>query len=228
MLYKENDFLTVIKNSFNKYKLHGARSPEKLKPIHRYIGEILKDIWGQKYFIHYMADNNKEFTVKGKYYQKDIDITVTFNSKPVFCLGVKFVTSNYKQNSNNYFENMMGETANIQALGNIPYAQLIILRYKTPYYEKNEVNIPKKIEIINEHDLSKYLKLFYDNPQAHRPNILGIIIVDINENDMSVTSTNINQYFKKEFCLLLNDKLSLPNFFKEIENFKLYFETQNG
>lgn len=64
--------------------------------------------------------------VKGKYYDKDIDITVTKDNKPVMCIGIKFITSNYKQNTNNYFENMMGETANIQALKNLPYFQLIV------------------------------------------------------------------------------------------------------
>jgi len=32
----------------------------------------------------------------------------------------------------------------------------------------------------------------------------------------------------KEYCTVAENRLSLPNFFKEIENFKLYFETQNG
>ncbi len=52
-------------------------------------------------------------------------------------MGLKFVTSNYKQNANNYFESMMGETANIQRQ-NIPYAQVIVLRYETPYYKKKD------------------------------------------------------------------------------------------
>jgi hypothetical protein len=60
---------------------------------------------------------------------KDVDITISRNREPVFCLGIKFVTSHYKQNTNNYFENMMGGTANIQAT-QIPYAQLIIENFE--------------------------------------------------------------------------------------------------
>lgn len=96
-----------------------------------------------------MGDDNKELTVEGKYYPKDIDITVTKKGTPVFCLGIKFVTSNYKQNANNYFENMMGETANTQAIGNLPYAQRLILRNETPYYLKNETEGLSKEKVLN-------------------------------------------------------------------------------
>ena len=67
---------------------------------------------------------------------------------------------------------MMGETANIQTIRDLPYFQLIFLRYKTPYYTKGKIE--KKIEIINEKDLQKYINLVYDNPNAHRPYAIGI------------------------------------------------------
>jgi len=160
------------------YKEHGARSTEKLKPIHKYIAGVLKSIWGNGFEVHYLGADSKELTVAGKYYPKDIDITVTHHDKLVFCLGIKFVTSNYKQNANNYFESMMGETANIQALGNLPYAQLIIFRHETPYYKKNDSQNPSKIEIINDKDIQKYLNLVFDSPQAHRPNFIGIHVIN--------------------------------------------------
>jgi hypothetical protein len=141
-----------------------------------------------------MGDETKEKTVEGKYYPKDIDITVMEGEKPVFCLGIKFVTSNYKQNANNYFENMMGETANIQAT-QLPYAQFIVLRHETPYYKKNETEIPSKIEIVNDKDISKYLKLMLDNPQAHRPNYLGIQLININGKTGKVTLIDLDKFF---------------------------------
>jgi hypothetical protein len=138
MIYSEKDFIKAIELSFKAYKEKGARSTAKLKPIHKFVADTLQNIWGNSFEYHYIGgDNTKEMTVEGKYYPKDIDITVSENEKAIFCLGIKFVTSNYKQNANNYFENMMGETANIQAVGGLPYAQLIILRHETPYYQKN-------------------------------------------------------------------------------------------
>lgn len=81
---------------------YGARGTEKLKPIHLFLAKTLQNIFGKNYETHYLGENSKELTVEGKYYPKDVDITVIHNQKPVFCLGLKFVTSNYKQNANNY------------------------------------------------------------------------------------------------------------------------------
>jgi hypothetical protein len=155
MKYKEQELIKALEASFKAYKDYGARSTAKLKPLHKFLADTLRKVFGKNYSIHFLGEESKEMTVEGKYYPKDIDITVAQGEKPVFCLGIKFVTSNYKQNANNYFENMMGETANIQAIGNLPYAQLIILRHETPYYLKNETETPSKIEIINDKDIAK-------------------------------------------------------------------------
>ena len=223
MIYNEKDFIQAIEQSFKMYKLHGARSTEKLKPIHKFVAETLGKIWGKGFEICYLGDETKEVTVDGKYYPKDIDITVLEEQKPIFCLGIKFVTSNYKQNANNYFENMMGETANIQAVGNLPYAQLIILRHETPYYQKNETEIPTKIEIISDKDISKYLKLNFDVPQAHRPNYIGILLININEKTGIVSLTDLEKSFSKETANLLSKTLSIKTFFDNIYNYKDYF-----
>ena len=223
MIYSEKNFIKAIEQSFKMYKLHGARSTAKLKPIHKFVADTLATIFGKTYKLHFMGEETKEMTVDGKYYPKDIDITVSKNDKPVFCLGIKFVTSNYKQNANNYFENMMGETANIQAT-QIPYAQLIILRHETPYYKKNETETPSKIEIVNDKDISKYLKLMYDTPQAHRPNYLGIQLINIDETLGKITPTDIGSAFSTTTAKFLQTKLSFTNFFKEIETYKDYLK----
>ena len=222
MKYKEQELIKALEASFKAYKKHGARSTEKLKPIHKFLADTLANVWGKAYTIHFLGEDNKEMTVEGKYYSKDIDITVAKNGKLVFCMGIKFVTSNYKQNANNYFENMMGETANIQALGNLPYAQLLILRLETPYYKKNETEIPSKIEVIKDKDIAKYLKLIFDNPQAHRPDYLGIQLIDIDEKTGKISLSNVDQFFSKDIVKFLKKKLSIKNFFNEIETYCNY------
>ena len=57
---------------------------------------------------------------------------------------------NYSQNSNNYFENMLGETANIRS-NSIPYFQIFIIFDKVPYYEQG--GIFKKYDNISRHNL---------------------------------------------------------------------------
>jgi len=226
-LFEKTDLISAIELSFQNYRESGARSPKKLIPIHGYFASILSKIFGNNYEISYMGENSKELTVSGKYYPKDIDITVTKNDIPVFCLGIKFITSNYKQNSNNYFETMMGETANIQTSG-IPYAQLIIFRARTPYYEKNENRKAKKIETIKDKDMQKYLNLRFDNPQAHRPNYLGIQFVNIDEKNGKVELTDASSVLSSNIAKLLYDNLSLEKFFEEIKSFKHYLEAKSG
>jgi len=226
-MYNEKKFLDALSVSFKNYLEYGARSTEKLKPIHLFLAETLQDIFGQGYKTHYLGKNSKEFTVEGKYYPKDIDITITLEGKPVFCLGLKFVTSNYKQNANNYFEGMMGETANIQRQ-NIPYAQVIVLRHETPYYKKglNEQKdkMPSKTEIINQKDLSKYVNLVFDTQQAHRPFAIGILLVEIDEISCQVKEIEPKSVLNADFAKILTSKLSMLNLFKEIATFKNYLE----
>ena len=228
-MFDEKSFIVAVEESFRMYKEHGARSTEKLKPIHRYIADVLRSIWGNSFKVHYLGTDTKELSVTGKYYPKDIDITVTQGDKPIFCLGIKFVTSNYKQNANNYFENMMGETANIQALGGLPYAQMLILRHETPCYKKNDAENPAKIEIIKDKDIQKYLNLVFDHPQAHRPYFVGIQVINLNEKTGKVSLTNVEKSFSESVAKLLKEKLALSNFFKEIKQYKDYYSSKyNG
>jgi len=226
-MYDENDFLKALSQSFKNYLEYGARSTEKLKPIHLFLANTLQSIFGEGYQTHYLGENSKELTVEGKYYPKDIDITVTSNEKPIFCLGFKFVTSNYKQNANNFFESMMGETANIQRQ-NIPYAQIIVLRYETPYYkkslEKQKDKTPLKIEVINQKNLSKYVNLVFDTQQAHRPFAIGILLVEINETTCEVKKIKPNSVLDSNFAEILENELSIIKLFSKVQSFKTYLE----
>jgi hypothetical protein len=213
-MYNEKELIQAISTSFKKYQEFGARSNEKLKPIHKFLAETLQTIFGEAYQLHYLGSESKEKTVAGKYYPKDIDMTITKEGKPIFCVGLKFVTSNYKQNANNYFENMMGETANIQANQGLPYAHVIILRYETPYYKKD--SSVGKIEIINEKDLSKYLKLSFDTPQAHKPFAICILLIAIDEDTAEVKIITPESVLSKEFAELFENKLSMRNLLAEI------------
>jgi hypothetical protein len=124
---------------------------------------------------------------------------------------------------------MMGETANIQALGGLPYAQLIILRHETPYYKKNDSKNPSKIEIINDKDIQKYLNLVFDRPQAHRPEFIGIQVINLDERTGKVSLTDVRKSFSENVAKLLKEKLALSHFFTEIAQYKNYYlSKRNG
>ena len=106
-------------------------------------------------------------------------------------------------------------------------AQIIILRHETPYYEKNDSVNPTKIEIVNDKDIQKYLNLAFDNPQAHRPNYIGIQVIDLDEMTGKVSLTDVEKSFSENVAKLLKEKLSLVNFVNEIEQYKNYYLSQH-
>lgn len=218
-MYDHNKFIQSIREAFDNYNKFGKRSAKKVSPIHNYIANVLSDIFGEGYEV-YCADRNNEFKVEGKYYNKNIDITVVKDSNPIFCIGVKFITSNFKQNANNYFESMVGETANIQTKDNIPYAHLIIFRRETPYFD-NAGNI-KKVEVISDKDMTKYIKLMFDSNHFHKPFGIGICLVE--EIDGLMDESNYHDHFSENVAKILNTTLSNKRMFDNIVERKIYLD----
>lgn len=122
------------------------------------------------------------------------DITILEKGTGIAGIAVKFVMSNYSQNSNNYFENMLGETANIRNAKS-PYYQVFIIPDKVPYYDKS--NNIKHWEKISEHNLSKYVNLSADNIDLflHSPNKTLVCIVHIDDVDNVHTKEEYTKYY---------------------------------
>jgi hypothetical protein len=102
---------------------------------------------------------------------------------------------NYSQNSNNYFENMLGETANIRSC-NIPYFQIFVIPDKIPYYKDN--GAIQNWETFTEKNVHKYQVLSTDNIDTfvHTPNKTLLYVVKLPEIKDEVNSKNeYNRYF---------------------------------
>lgn len=177
-----NDFLEVIKDSFLTYLQVGtSKSPAKLKTLHGHIAKDLEEKFGSSFTVHSQGyGDDKEGSIQGRYYLKKVDITINKNGKAVAGYAVKFVMRNYSQNSNNYFENMLGETANIRSTG-IPYFQVFIIFDKVPYYKSG--GYFKKYDTISAHNLEKYLALSKDDPSVffHTPDKTLVILIKLKE-----------------------------------------------
>ena len=177
------EFLQVISNSFKMFLGTGSRSNEKLKILHGAMAADIQQRLGRGYHIQSLGiGDSKEADIEGRYIDKKVDITIMRGSDTVAGIGVKFVMQNYSQNSNNYFENMLGETANIRC-SKVPYFQIFIIPEKLPYYEKNGTF--KKWELFTEHNVQKYLRLSEDNIETsiHTPTKTLLYVIHLPEFD---------------------------------------------
>lgn len=96
---------------------------------------------------------------------------------------------NYSQNSVNYFENMLGETANIRSNG-FPYFQILIIPDKLPYYEDGGKF--KNWEVFSPHNVKKYVVLSKDNIEnfLHSPTKTLLFVVNLPEPTQPVQDKN--------------------------------------
>ena len=122
--------LEKILDSFKSFVSIGiSRSTAKLKPLHGAITHDIANRLGANYIVKSQGyGDDREASIKGRYVDKMVDITIKnrHTQKDVAGIAVKFVMQNYSQNSNNYFENMLGKTANIRT-ANCSYFQIFII-----------------------------------------------------------------------------------------------------
>lgn len=213
-----NDFLKVIKESFAIYLAVGtSRSTAKLKTLHGHIATDLKEKLGSGFTVQSQGyGNDKEGSIEGRYYPKNVDITINFKGKPVAGYAVKFVMRNYSQNSNNYFENMLGETANIRS-NQIPYFQVFIVFEQVPYYKKGGEF--SRYDVMTEHNISKYILLSKDNPQYyfHTPDKTLFVLLKLKEkrpgyqfNDEDEYADYYRSVINDENLMTYSTKLNVP------------------
>ncbi len=200
-------FLEVISNSFNAFIQSGtSRSTQKLKPLHGAIAHDLSAKLGREYeIISQGFGSNREGTISGRYIDKKADITIKKGDRIVGGIAVKFVMQNYFQNSNNYFENMLGETANIRCNG-YPYFQIFIILDKLPYYKKDKTL--SKWEEFSDHNVCKYVTLSNDDTTKyyHTPNKTLVYVIHIPDNEKLGSVQEYMDYYKQ-----LDFKIELSN-----------------
>ena len=192
------EFLSLIGDSFKKYLYTGSRSNEKLKILHGGIAKDLQNRLGNDYQICSLGiGNGKEVKLNGRYTEKVVDITIKKAGKSVAGIGVKFIMQNYSQSSNNYFENILGETANIRC-ANIPYFQIFIIPDTLPYFEDG--GTIKKWEKFSHHNSEKYMVLSKDDFESlrHTPVKTLLFVVHLPEIEVEINKkVDYLNYYRK-------------------------------
>jgi len=140
---------------------------------------------------------------------KKVDIAVMKGERPVAGIGIKFIMSNYRQNSNNYFENMLGETANIRT-NSILYFQIVICFAHLPYFykEENKEKVIKNFEKISLSHLEKYQILSQDDTftYLHSPLKTLLVLVDFANIDCEELFKNKQLKNDSEFIQIVKEK----------------------
>jgi len=179
------DFNKKLLESYKIYatsEKDGARSNAKLKPVHGYIAQSINELTnGQYHILSQGFGEDKEKTVQGTYYNKNVDITVSKLDngveKDIAGVEVKIFASSIGKNSVNYIENCMGATANLQSNG-FSVAQFVVAPTYSTWYNKQ--GVLTKIEPLSEHNIMKYFNLDTINMSNayHKPNLLYFGLID--------------------------------------------------
>lgn len=225
----DSAFLSAITRSFRCFLECGtSRSTHKLKPLHGAIASDLASRLGPDYTIKSQGyEDGKEGIISGRYVDKNVDILIqkAVSKEVVAGLAVKFVMQNYSQNSNNYFENMLGETANIRANG-YPYFQIFIILDRLPYYKKDKSI--SRWESFTAHNIEKYVALSQDNIDvyAHTPNKTLVYVVHIPDNDNLGTLSEYVEYYKGLNVEIEKTNIEYPSFGSSVifNNYKAFMD----
>lgn len=184
--------LSALNACLNNYIENGKRSNTRVISLHQYIGSFLKNPEYEK-------------TLQGLFNKKNVDI---YELSTNTSYEIKLILGNYKQNINNYIENMIGATTNLKAF-NINVCQIIFIPQYLPYF--NNEGILKKIEYISPKNIIPYKNIMASNLE-NKPSELIYQLFDTG--NLSFLQDNIN---KK---IILNDlKMSYNiSLIKSIDN----------
>ena len=212
----ESRFVIAASESYQKVLDHGARSPQKTKVLHGWVQDELRLQLGDDYtYVGQTPTSSIEATVSGYYYDKKVNVLVSRDGQELGVISVKFVISNYGQNSVNYFEQQIGETANLRSK-NIVYGNLFCVTDPIPY--KMSGGGVSRLERLRDQDVQRYVKLRADREHAHAPDEMAIGIVDLDTDKDAITGmTDISGMDLSESSLTaLQNNLSISNFFRQM------------
>jgi len=131
----KKQFMEVMKNIYDIYIEHGARSNKNVNYFHNYIKSELEKIFIQPDY-SVVLEYDVASTNSSK--KKRCDIVVLKMNTPYIIFPVKIIKTNYKQNKNNAWENLTGELQHLRwANENIIIIPINILMNKTPYLDKS-------------------------------------------------------------------------------------------
>lgn len=164
-------YLKLFSEQFEKVEKNPniTRSSNLLLPMHSAIAEQI-----EKYGYMTRSLKNKEYTYVGPYGNKKLDIAIFKNNKLIAAIMFKGIRSEYNKNSNNYFENMRGESQ-LLIDGQIPVYQVIFIPTQVKHKKTNGEIILEKPTLESTNNYSNYINSHYKPSKLK----LGVYYIDI-------------------------------------------------
>lgn len=200
-------FMDKIKETYDLYIKNGTRSNSNVNYFHNYIkDELLKLILEKsEYYSIELEYNVKSTNSSGS---KKCDIVILKNNIPYIVFPVKIIKSNYKQNKNNFWENLTGELQHLMwANENLKIIPINIFMNKTPYLKSNKkIN---KFESITFDDINIYNLLITKNIAY---DVINYILSVEHENEINdnfdkipnILGFDVNTPYRKLSDILIN------------------------
>lgn len=206
-------FLLAAQASYQAYLDYGPRSNRKLKHLHGWLRDEIARNLGRDYAVSGLGvDSNSEQIVSGMYYDKSVDLLVSRDDIDLGVVSVKFVMSNYRQNKNNYFEQQLGETANLRR-SDIVFGHILVLPVPTPYYKRD--GSIKKTESVTNDVIQRYGNLVEDHLYPHAPDVQALCLLKLDLESLRIVRFCGQEDLpgiSPDCYQLLRGKLSLSNF----------------
>jgi len=201
---------------------YGPRSNQKIKILHGWIISELINVLGKEYVIQGLSESGgKEQKVHGKYYEKNVDVAISREDIILGVVSVKFVMSNYNQNKHNYFEQQLGETANLRS-NNIVYGHIMLRTQPTPYLGKDQTTgkyVVKKNEQVTDSTIQLYSALATDHGADHIPDVQCLAIFQLSQHKGKIlrlcNQSDLPEVSPESFELL-RSLLGINSFFDKI------------
>ena len=150
MVHYNSYMMDLVNCAWSAYVTYGSRSSKKVNIIHDGVSEYINNHTPHEY----VCKTEQTVSCLNGAGKKRCDICVYKNNDLVLIVPVKFVCSNFKQNKNNYLENLVGETYLLKQKNRILVTPLNIFIHNTRYLNKD--GSVKNVETVSISDTVVY------------------------------------------------------------------------
>lgn len=196
--------------------LHGAIANDLQKRLDNLSPNVYTVISQRESKKDVKSEDSSEESVPGRYFDKNIDITVKKGEKYIAAFELKEPNFDFTKNSVNSFESLLGNTANVRSGGaDIMYFHIDIFQRITP---KRRGELLTGYDKVNKDRLEKYKKLSYDSTSQflHVPQKSLLYLVDLNNLtiDFYPKDTTARKKFEAKNGKLFPKSFKIPSYFR--------------